>query len=574
MKTVRKALATFGTGAAAELLALAFPTFADYAARHGYEIIVGDGDSVGRPPSWGKIPLLQRLLDSYDFVLWLDADALILDPTTDVETVVPASAFQAFAVVRLVPGWGITPCCGVWALRASERSQRFLAAVWAQEDLVNHDWWEQTAVMRLTGWTIDFPLGKAQPSEWDDGTFFLHEEWDMVPKFPIGYAPGRIRHYAGWESYRRRAFDMRTDLASPRSIRRLWGLLERKWRPVYWPILGELRHRVTQMRRYRPAQLQASEGAGPPHRPRRSARHESPQLRPRSRPDQPQRHARPRSPSMRFASSRPLLRRLPPTQTLRLEGRRAFRGPFVSINGHAAGHTLLKRGLTPRICVIDIGANRGGFAAGLRGRTHGTYHAVEANPSLVPALRMQLYDSVRHCAVAGGAGTVRLHLADNDEASSILPLDKSSFRTDAVQDVAVNGCSLEDILSAFPGFLDVVKIDIEGAEIVALQSLSAATLSRIGQIAVEFHSADVFGFGLAASTATTISDLERSGFLALGFAPENMDVLFLNRRHFAITFHQARVWRLVAASTRSLVSLRHKIARRLPQRWRGNWGWY
>jgi galactosyl transferase GMA12/MNN10 family len=239
---VRKALATFGSGPAAELLVLAFPSFVRYAQLHGYEIVVGDVDADGRAPAWGKVPFLRRLLESYDFVLWIDADALILDPSVDLETIVPADAFQAFAVTRSLPGWGSSPCLGVWAFRAGPRAQRFLAAVWEQEDLIEHAWWEQTALMRLTGWRIERPLGKEHASEWDDGTFFLDEEWDMIPMFPVGYAPGRIRHYAGW-SYRRRRRDMRTDLALARGAHfRHWlGLLERRARTLYEPVNARLR---------------------------------------------------------------------------------------------------------------------------------------------------------------------------------------------------------------------------------------------------------------------------------------------------------------------------------------------
>jgi hypothetical protein len=245
---MRKALATFGTGPAADLLAIALPTFATYAERHGYEVVVGTGESFGRPSSWGKVPFLQRLLHVCDFVLWVDADALILDARIDVETIIPEDAFQAFAIETCWPGWGTSPCCGVWACRAGERVQRFLAEVWGQYDLINHQWWEQAAVMRLTGWAIELPMHKERDSEWDDGTFFLDEEWDMIPNLPIGYAAGKIRHYAGWPSYRRRAFDMHTDLARPRSPRRWVGLQERRLRHVYWPVKGFVGHRVKQMR--------------------------------------------------------------------------------------------------------------------------------------------------------------------------------------------------------------------------------------------------------------------------------------------------------------------------------------
>jgi hypothetical protein len=231
-------------------MVLALPSFTRYAERHGYEIVVGDGYANGRPPSWGKIPLLQRLLTSYDFVLWIDADALIIDDTVDLETIVPHDAFQAFVVTPSVPGAGIAPCCGVWAFRAGMRAQEFLGEVWNQDDLIDHAWWEQAAVMRLTGWRVEYPLAKEEPSEWDDGTFFLDEEWDMIPWFPIGYASGKIRHYAGWPSWRLRKFDMCTDLARARGAHlRYWmGLLERRYRPVYQPVRAELRRRASQVR--------------------------------------------------------------------------------------------------------------------------------------------------------------------------------------------------------------------------------------------------------------------------------------------------------------------------------------
>lgn len=247
MRRLRKALATFGSGPAAQLLVLAFPSFSNYAEQHGYEIVVGDGNGQGRPPPWGKVPLLQRLLKQYDFVLWVDADALILDASVDLETIVPADAFQAFAITTCAPGVGTSPNSGVWAFRAGARAQRFLAEVWEQDDLVFHRLWEQAAVMRLTGWTIEVPFVKERPSDWDEGTFVLGEEWDMIPQLPIGYAAGKIRHYAGWANYRRRKFDMQTDLARIRRahVRYRIGLLERRYRSLYWPITGRMRHRAT-----------------------------------------------------------------------------------------------------------------------------------------------------------------------------------------------------------------------------------------------------------------------------------------------------------------------------------------
>jgi hypothetical protein len=233
--TVRKALATFGTGAASDLLALTLPTFREYADRHGYDVVLGEPAASARPASWGKIPLLRQLLQTYEFVLWVDADALILDSSVDLETAIPADAFQALAVPDC--GVGVYPNCGVWALRSGDRAQAFLANVWAQQDVIDHVWWEQAAVMRLLGWSL-VDLAKARSSDWDDGTFTLEEVWNSIPMFPVGYAAAKIRHYAGW-TYGRKRFDMQTDLAQLKGQRLRWGVgvVERRARPVYWPAL-------------------------------------------------------------------------------------------------------------------------------------------------------------------------------------------------------------------------------------------------------------------------------------------------------------------------------------------------
>lgn len=208
---MRKAIATFGIGPHQKMLALAMPTFIEYAGRHNYEIVVGTGESAGRPPYWGKVLLLQRVLRVYDFVLWLDADVVILDGSVDMASIVPETAFQALALVLEDPP-DPYPCNGVWALRNSEMSHRFLSEVWGQEDLIDHKFPEQAAALRTLGWSLVSPWRKVNQTQWDEATYYLPEEWDMLPVYPIGYARGFIRHYAEMP-YAVRLIEMRTDLA-------------------------------------------------------------------------------------------------------------------------------------------------------------------------------------------------------------------------------------------------------------------------------------------------------------------------------------------------------------------------
>jgi hypothetical protein len=228
---MKKALVSFANGDPAKTLEVALPTFEAYARRHGYDLLTDLPDFYGRPASWAKVPLLKRLLKKYDFAFWIDADAIIVDGSVDVETVIPKTAFQALVFMPI--GYrgeaGVSPCCGVWALRAGDRTQRFLSEIWKQEDLAEHQWWEQAAVMRFLGWRLDgFPVVKERFTAWDKGTFALPGEWDVIPKY-AGLAPrDRIRHYAA-ESHERRMIEMGTDLAQVQGdwLRYGLGWLER-----------------------------------------------------------------------------------------------------------------------------------------------------------------------------------------------------------------------------------------------------------------------------------------------------------------------------------------------------------
>jgi FkbM family methyltransferase len=208
----------------------------------------------------------------------------------------------------------------------------------------------------------------------------------------------------------------------------------------------------------------------------------------------------------------------------------------------------------------------------LRQIAPGAFHAIEANPALVAELQLQPFASVRCCAVAAGPGPKTLQVTENDEASSLLPLENGRFGV--VRTVAVDGRTLDALLADVPGSLDVVKVDIEGAEVVALQGLQPATLKRIGQISVEFHCADVFGFNLVENSTAAIKNLKAQGFLVLSFVPDRMDVLFVNREHFKITATRALRWRAQAAARRGYTQIGHAVARRWSRARRNGWGWY
>jgi FkbM family methyltransferase len=228
---------------------------------------------------------------------------------------------------------------------------------------------------------------------------------------------------------------------------------------------------------------------------------------------------------------------------------------FVCIGGH----TLLESVLTGTVTVIDAGANHGGFARGLRNRHPGSYHAIEANPELAAELeRSGSYESVTNAALTDHDGTVSLQLGRNDEASSILPLpDTEIYGAVTIGTVQIPAMSLTTLLSRHPD-LDVLKLDIEGAETRALLAVDPKAILGISQITVEFHGAPQFGFGLGPEVKAVIRHLRGNGFVALQFEPEQRDVLFVSRR-LASSRARILIWKIVAFATRC--------------RWVANRGW-
>ncbi len=171
-------------------------TFRRFGERHGYDVVVG-GDEVieDRAPAWGKIVLLRRLLESYDYVLWIDADAIILDDSVDPISFLAEGDYQALVRYRWNEEEGA--CTGVWLLRNVDKSRAFLEAVWDNgAGYLRQHPWEQAAAMRLLGYSVD-PDRFVAATEWTTGTLWLPDEWDTIPAFTFErrLVHCRIRHY-------------------------------------------------------------------------------------------------------------------------------------------------------------------------------------------------------------------------------------------------------------------------------------------------------------------------------------------------------------------------------------------
>jgi hypothetical protein len=116
-----------------------------YCRQHGYDFYAISDAHPDRPVPWSKIPgALTLPSKKYDWLIWVDVDAVIVDHSVKLEEFIDP---RYDAILGLDEN-GINT--GVFFLRNSVWSRLFLAEAWTlTEEPMSHIWWEQAAVMRL-----------------------------------------------------------------------------------------------------------------------------------------------------------------------------------------------------------------------------------------------------------------------------------------------------------------------------------------------------------------------------------------------------------------------------------------
>ncbi len=206
-----RVIASIGSGPQRDLLALASRSLGPYARRHGYELaLAGEVPDTGRPAPWAKIPMLRGLAARYELVIWIDADAVIVDRETDIATALRDDCF--LHLVEHVVHGEPRPNTGVMALRGGEETIAFLDAVWELERYRDHRWWENAAVCELLGYAVD-PPARLAPTPWRERTGLLPGTWNWTRDAPVRGA--HIRHFPGFKLRTRRVL-MHAALAEAR----------------------------------------------------------------------------------------------------------------------------------------------------------------------------------------------------------------------------------------------------------------------------------------------------------------------------------------------------------------------
>jgi hypothetical protein len=141
-----------------------------YCQKHGYHFVNGNKyvDN-SRPPAWSKLIAVKEVLRNYDYLMYIDMDAIIMDMSRPIEYFIAAGSDKD---VIMTEDWG-GPNTGVFICRNSSWTSSFFTEAWNQKQLV-----QPTT-----------PDGKRYPFEYEQRAIHYlldTEKWRSrdLPKYP------------------------------------------------------------------------------------------------------------------------------------------------------------------------------------------------------------------------------------------------------------------------------------------------------------------------------------------------------------------------------------------------------
>jgi hypothetical protein len=176
------AIATLYTPEIADLGVCTSRIVARYARRHGYQAVIARATlDAARHTAWSKLLLIEQFLANHPncaWLLWIDADAVIMNPTRRLEDLIDENV--DFLVADDPTDSGINT--GVFFLRNCPAALQMLRLAYTKVEYLHHFCWEQPAVaaaMRECSETlrtriVSRRLFNSSWEEYEQGDFIIH----------------------------------------------------------------------------------------------------------------------------------------------------------------------------------------------------------------------------------------------------------------------------------------------------------------------------------------------------------------------------------------------------------------
>ena len=181
----------------------------------------------------------------------------------------------------------------------------------------------------------------------------------------------------------------------------------------------------------------------------------------------------------------------------------------------------------------------GQFSEAITREFNCTCYAIEAVPSVYSQLPEHGLVKKFNYAISHRNDPLKIYTSDNRESNSISQEAASVYGLQG--EILVEGITLETFLNNQRiELVDLLKIDIEGAEEAVFNSTSDATLCNVKQISIEFH--DFMPGSISTEEVNKITNrLKRLGFICIPFSylfpdMDTCDFLFINTNRCKIPY--------------------------------------
>lgn len=204
---------------------------------------------------------------------------------------------------------------------------------------------------------------------------------------------------------------------------------------------------------------------------------------------------------------------------------------ITSLRGHSFDETKISQSST----VVDLGANLGDFSVQISTEYNCPVYAVEASPDIYHKIPNSELIHKFNYAISDTDAPVSLYISQSCEANTLNPVAKGKWCNEGL--VTIQGITLHSLMIRHQiRSIDLLKVDIEGAELRLFNSLTDEFISEIPQITVEFHDF-IEDFDCAEEVMQIKRRLKKLGYLCLVVSrPLNVDVLFLNQKKCDISW--------------------------------------
>lgn len=192
-------------------------------------------------------------------------------------------------------------------------------------------------------------------------------------------------------------------------------------------------------------------------------------------------------------------------------------------------HMFIKKLVNKNSVVLDLGANSGEFSKIISERYGCKVYAVEPIPNLFELIpRTSLIKKIQ-AAVASKSGMVNIYLPEDRCATMY---DKSTELMG--KSISASAFSFEDLIKKIGiSKVDLIKIDIEGEEVLILEALTPGDINKIDQWTIEFH--DFLYPELHDRVENIKKKIVAAGFFCVPFSiTNNGDVLFIKRNSISL----------------------------------------